>query len=271
MLDTKPRVVVIYNRDFEGADADPENKAREDIKDIAEHVISHPRGRALHGGRARRHRRRLRRRLRAARAAPRRGVQPLRVDRRRQPLRAAAADADGPRRDSPTPARGRSRSSLALHKHKAKEILRARGVSTPEAVFLTTPDVSPWGCRFPLIVKPSREDASVGITATRWSGRARRSSSASPTSCRHYRQPALVERYIDGREIYVSMLGRREGAPQVFPILRDRLLRDAGRSAAHRLVRGQVGRGLGRSTAARSRCAARTCRPSCRRASRRRR
>ena len=40
MLDTKPRVVVIYNRDFEGADADPENKAREDIKDIAEHVMS---------------------------------------------------------------------------------------------------------------------------------------------------------------------------------------------------------------------------------------
>ena len=32
MLDTKPRVVVIYNRDFEGADADPENKAREDIE-----------------------------------------------------------------------------------------------------------------------------------------------------------------------------------------------------------------------------------------------
>ena len=40
MFDTKPRVVVIYNRDFEGAEADPENKAREDIKGIAEHVIS---------------------------------------------------------------------------------------------------------------------------------------------------------------------------------------------------------------------------------------
>ena len=36
MLDTKPRVVVIYNRDFEGADADPENKAREDIKEMEE-------------------------------------------------------------------------------------------------------------------------------------------------------------------------------------------------------------------------------------------
>src|SRR5438128_11778682 len=45
MIDTKTRVVVIYNRDFEGADADPENKAREDIKDIAEHVMSILKGR----------------------------------------------------------------------------------------------------------------------------------------------------------------------------------------------------------------------------------
>jgi len=33
----------------------------------------------------------------------------------------------------------------------------------------------------------------------------------------HYRQPALVERYIEGREIYVSMLGRPAAAPQIFP------------------------------------------------------
>ena len=35
----KPRIVVIYNRDFEGAEADPENRAREDVKDIADHII----------------------------------------------------------------------------------------------------------------------------------------------------------------------------------------------------------------------------------------
>ena len=34
-----PRVIVIFNRDFEGAEADPENKAREDIKGIALHLV----------------------------------------------------------------------------------------------------------------------------------------------------------------------------------------------------------------------------------------
>ena len=33
------RIVVVFNRDFEGAEADPENKAREDIRDIAENIV----------------------------------------------------------------------------------------------------------------------------------------------------------------------------------------------------------------------------------------
>jgi D-alanine-D-alanine ligase len=32
-----------------------------------------------------------------------------------------------------------------------------------------------------------------------------------------YRQPVLVERYIEGREIYVSMLGRPDGDPDLLP------------------------------------------------------
>jgi len=35
----QPRIVVIYNRDFEGAEADPENRAREDVENVASHLV----------------------------------------------------------------------------------------------------------------------------------------------------------------------------------------------------------------------------------------
>ena len=54
---------------------------------------------------------------------------------------------------------------LALHKQKAKGVLRGAGVPTPDAVCLTTADVSAVTLPFPLIVKPSREDASTGISS----------------------------------------------------------------------------------------------------------
>ena len=54
--------------------------------------------------------------------------------------------------------------ALALHKDKAKELLRARGVPTPEFWLVDSADaLKGLDLPFPLIVKPSREDASVGI------------------------------------------------------------------------------------------------------------
>ena len=216
MFDTKPCVVVIYNRDFEGAEADPENKAREDIKGIAEHVISLLEGRgcsAVGLG--------ITDDVVAA-VSELRELRPDAVfnlcesiggDNRFEPLLPLLMDREG---IAYTGSNSLSL-SLALHKHKAKEILRARGVSTPEAFFLTTPDVSSVTIPFPVIVKPSRDDASVGITreSVVWTREALEQRVAHVLS--HYRQPALVERYIDGREIYVSMLGRTEGGPEVFP------------------------------------------------------
>jgi D-alanine-D-alanine ligase len=216
MFDTKPRVVVIYNRDFEGAEADPENKAREDIKGIAEHVISLLESRGCNAvGLG------ITDDVVAA-VSELRELRPDAVfnlcesiggDNRFEPLLPLLMDREG---IAYTGSNSLSL-SLALHKHKAKEILRARGVSTPEAVFLTTPDVSSVAVPFPLIVKPSREDASVGITreSVVWTRETLEQRVAYVLS--HYRQPVLVERYIDGREIYVSMLGRSEGAPDVFP------------------------------------------------------
>ena len=107
---------------------------------------------------------------------------------------------------------------LALNKHKAKDVLRGAGVPTPEAVTLASPDVSAVALPFPLIVKPSREDASVGITSESVvHDRAALERQVTVVIAR-YRQPALVERYIEGREIYVSMLGRPDGEPEMLPL-----------------------------------------------------
>ncbi|MFZ5443017.1 MAG: D-alanine--D-alanine ligase family protein [Myxococcota bacterium] len=98
--------------------------------------------------------------------------------------------------------------ALALHKNKAKEILRARGVPTPEFLVvehveqLTDVDLS-----FPLIVKPSREDASVGIDFDSVVSTRQGLGRAVARVLRTFRQPALVERFIEGREVYVPLLG----------------------------------------------------------------
>ena len=216
MLDTKPRVVVIYNRDFEGADADPENKAREDIKDIADHVIAilESKGCSAVGlgitedifGAL------------SALGEMRPDVvfnlcESIGGDNRFEPLLPMLMDREG----FAYTGSGPLSLTLALHKHKAKEVLRARGVTTPEAVFLTAPDTSAVTLPFPLIVKPSREDASVGINrdSVVWTRAALDQRVAHVLT--RYNQPVLVERYIEGREIYVSMLGSHKGPPQVFP------------------------------------------------------
>jgi D-alanine-D-alanine ligase len=98
--------------------------------------------------------------------------------------------------------------ALALHKNKAKEILRARGVPTPEfRVVSHVEELTEVDLPFPLIVKPSREDASVGIefdsVVTTRQGLGR----AVSRVLRTFKQPALVERFIEGREVYVPLLG----------------------------------------------------------------
>ena len=216
MLDTKLRVVVIYNRDFEGADADPENKAREDIKDIAEHVIAilESKGCAAEGlG--------ITEDIFGALSTLRQMrpdvvfnlCESIGGDNRFEPLLPMLMDREG----FVYTGSGPLALTLALHKNKAKEVLRARGVNTPEAVALTTPDISAIELPFPLIVKPSREDASVGINreSVVWTREALAQRVAYVLT--RYNQPVLVERYIDGREIYVSMLGSASGQPQVFP------------------------------------------------------
>ncbi|MDQ3262934.1 MAG: D-alanine--D-alanine ligase [Myxococcota bacterium] len=99
---------------------------------------------------------------------------------------------------------------LALHKNKAKEILRARGVSSPEfAVIERVEDLARVELPFPLIVKPAREDASIGIDFDSVVHDRASLARAVLHVMQTFSQPALVERYIEGREIYVPLLGNR--------------------------------------------------------------
>lgn len=215
LLSSQRRVVVIYNRDFEGAEADPENRAREDVENVATHLIRVLEERGVHASALGvdddvpaalaeiRHRRP---------DAVFNLCESISGDSRLEPLLPMLLDKEGIAYTGSGPLA----LSLALHKHKAKEILRARGVPTPASALVTRPE-QVVEIPFPVIVKPAREDASVGIYSE--------SVVSSPEALRartafvieQYRQPALVERYIEGREIYVSLLGRVDGVPEVLP------------------------------------------------------
>ncbi len=97
---------------------------------------------------------------------------------------------------------------LALHKDKAKELLKARGVSTPGFWRVDRLEqLDEVALPYPLIVKPAREDASVGVTADSVVHDAAGLARAVEAVLRTFRQPAMVEQFIPGREIYVPLLG----------------------------------------------------------------
>ena len=97
---------------------------------------------------------------------------------------------------------------LALRKERAKELLSARRVPTPQAVCVADErEAAGIDLPFPLIVKPSREDASVGITTSSVVHDMESLRAAVAAVRVEFAQPALVERYIEGRELYVSLLG----------------------------------------------------------------
>lgn len=97
---------------------------------------------------------------------------------------------------------------LALHKDRAKELLRAHGVPTPESAVCRTADDAR-ACRvpFPAIVKPVREDASSGIDFDSVVRDEEALVRAVERVVRTFKQPALVERFIDGPEVYVPLFG----------------------------------------------------------------
>jgi D-alanine-D-alanine ligase len=98
--------------------------------------------------------------------------------------------------------------ALALHKNKSKEILLARGVPTPQFCLVShLEELTGVDLPFPLIVKPSREDASMGIDFDSVVNTRQELGRAVGRVLRTFHQPALIESFIEGREVYVPLLG----------------------------------------------------------------
>ncbi|RWG77320.1 MAG: ATP-grasp domain-containing protein [Mesorhizobium sp.] len=101
---------------------------------------------------------------------------------------------------------------LAQDKVLSKIAIRSSGVPTPNFRVMRRGTESTGDLRFPVIVKPRHEDNSFGLQLIHEPAQLRQAVEVIVTQ---YAQDALVEEYIDGREICVALLGN--GEFEVFP------------------------------------------------------
>jgi D-alanine-D-alanine ligase len=94
--------------------------------------------------------------------------------------------------------------ALALDKVITKDLLRQAGIPTPNYCVMRNGDDSATGVRFPVIVKPRHESASFGLRMVTEPEGLRDAFNA---IVQRYQQGALVEEYIEGREVCVALLG----------------------------------------------------------------
>jgi D-alanine-D-alanine ligase len=115
--------------------------------------------------------------------------------------------------------------ALALDKVITKDLLRRAGIPTPNYCVMRNGDDAAIGVRFPVIVKPRHESTSFGLRLVTEPEGLR---DAADAIVEQYHQDALVEEYIDGREVCVALLGNGddiEVLPMVEQDFGDRSLR----------------------------------------------
>ena len=97
---------------------------------------------------------------------------------------------------------------LAGDKSLSKKVLGFHGVRSPDfaTVYRGALDHAD-DLHFPLIVKPPQEDASIGVTTKSVVRDLKELLNRIDELQSVYRSPVLVERFIDGREFYVGVLG----------------------------------------------------------------
>jgi D-alanine-D-alanine ligase len=101
--------------------------------------------------------------------------------------------------------------ALCLDKVITKQLLVQSGVPTPAFRVLADSREAITGLRYPLIVKPRHESTSYGVRVVNDADALRE---AVAFVIEEFQQEALVEEYIDGREVNIGLLGNQR--PEVF-------------------------------------------------------
>lgn len=107
---------------------------------------------------------------------------------------------------------------LTTDKVETKKVFVKIGVPTPKSQFFKSANepVNPL-LQYPLIVKPPNEDCSIGITTTSIMQNEEELKKQIAYVCETYKQGALVEEFIAGKEINCTIVGNGRGVT-VFPL-----------------------------------------------------
>lgn len=107
---------------------------------------------------------------------------------------------------------------LAQDKALAKKIFSFHGIHTPYfAKVWRGRTEHAHDIKFPVIVKPSREDGSIGIQFGAVCGSIKELMERLDYLHAEFDTPALIEEYIEGREFYVGVLGNAK--PEALPVI----------------------------------------------------
>ncbi|MFT5356321.1 MAG: D-alanine-D-alanine ligase [Polyangiales bacterium] len=118
--------------------------------------------------------------------------------------------------------------SVTLDKGLAKRIVSQADVSIARFILMRTGDEAlPPGWSFPAVVKPNAEGSSKGVAGNGVVHNEAELRKAAKHMIVHYRQAALVEEFLEGREFSVGVLG--DHTPRVLPPMEIVFEAEAGR------------------------------------------
>ncbi|HHY32440.1 MAG TPA: ATP-grasp domain-containing protein [Firmicutes bacterium] len=109
--------------------------------------------------------------------------------------------------------------AVCLDKAVTKALVSSYGIPTPKAIKVESPADLPddLGMEFPLFVKPAYEGSSKGVRSSSKVNNRKELAAMVEWITGSYRQPALVEEFLPGREFTVGIVGNRE--LETFPIM----------------------------------------------------